>query len=338
LLDKRGLSEETIRKAELGLHPRERYDPYKKWGFEEPDTLWLPRGIVIPWTFSKKYWRVSIRRPPGDVRDEKAPDRKYHMVKGSSGKVLYTPDDINVDDDVVLVEGVFDALTINQEVDSVKAVATGSTSGARASKWRVLLSICGNVLVAFDSGQAGEDASEYWTDALPNAVRWRPHDHDVSDLHLSGGNLQDWVERGLHATDSSRGVSQPDNESVDFQDLSISTNSDEESLPEPELEPGPVPANIPLPSGENIAIYRKEMRDGYPGIALNLPYDEGFINDLKSTLREWIREWRPKERVWVVDLLFYEYVLDMIEHHYDIEWREKRFESENLETKSPTTA
>jgi hypothetical protein len=259
------------------------------------------------------------------------------MIKGSSGKVLYNADDINVTDDVVLMEGVFDALTIDQEVEAATAVATGSTSGARASKWRVLLSICRNVLVAFDSGEAGGDAAKYWVEALPNASRWRPHDHDVNDLHLGGGNLQDWVERGLHATDSSRGVSQPDNESVDFQDFSISTNSDEESLPEPELEPGPVPANIPLPSGENIAIYRKEMRDGYPGIALNLPYDKGFINDLKSTLRGWVREWRSQEGVWVVDLLFYPYVLDMVEHHYGVEWREKRFESDSLETKSPTT-
>jgi hypothetical protein len=259
------------------------------------------------------------------------------MVKGSSGKVLYNANDLNVNNDVVLVEGVFDALTIDQEVDTVTAVATGSTSGARAVKWRVLLSICGNVLVAFDSGEAGENASKYWIDALPNAVRWRPHDHDVNDLHLSGGNLKDWVERGLHTTDSSRGVGQPDNESGDYQNLSNSTDSDEESLPDPELEPGPIPANIPLPSGESISIYRREMRDGYPGIALDLPYDKSFINDLKSTLRGWVREWRSQEGVWVVDLPFYEYALDMIEHHYGVEWRKKRFASDNLETTSTIT-
>ena len=336
LRDERGLSKEKIRKAGLGFHPRERYESYEKWGFDESDTLWLPRGIVIPWTYNEKYWRISIRRPPDDVDDDESDDRKYHMIKGSSGKVLYNADDINVTDDMVLLEGVFDALTIDQEVEVATAVATGSTSGARASKWRVLLSICGNVLVAFDSGQAGEDASEYWVEALPNAFRWRPHDHDANELYLSGGDLEDWVQRGITASRCSGPVGQPADEPSDLRNSKVPADS-EEPLPDPKLTPGPTPASIPLPSGESIAIYEKEMRDGYPGLALDLPYDRGFINDLKSTLRGWVREWRSQEGVWVVDLLFYPYVLDMVEHHYGVEWREKRFESDSLETKSPTT-
>lgn len=332
LHEERGLSKKTIREAGLGLHPKESYDRYEKWGFDESSTLWLPRGIVIPWVVDGEYWRVSIRRPPNDVHGDDTPAHKYHMVKGSSGKTLYNADEIEVDTDVVLVEGVFDALVIGQVVDGVTAVATGSTSGGRARKWRVLLSICGNVLVAFDAGEAGENASSYWIDALPNAIRWRPHDHDVNDLYLSGGNLEDWVQRGL--TNRSSGTASPPTKHMDvLETASTPTDSEEDSLPDPELEPGPVPANIPLPSGESIAIYRKEMRDGYPGIALDLPYDESFINDLKSTLRGWVREWRSQEGVWVVDLPFYEYALDMIEHHYGVEWRQKRF-TDSSETAS----
>jgi len=334
LQEERGLSEKTIRDADLGLHPKERYDDYANWGFEESGTLWLPRGIVIPWMVDGEYWRVSLRRPPHDVHGDDTPDHKYHMVKGSSGKTLYNADEIEVDTDGVLVEGVFDALVIGQEVDDVTAVATGSTSGARAQKWRVRLSICGDVLVAFDAGEAGESASSYWIDALPNAVRWRPHDHDVNDLYLSGANLEDWVQRGL--TNRSSGTASPTAQDTVVSEVSSTPNdSEEDSLPDPELEPGPVPANIPLPSGESIAIYRKEMRDGYPGIALDLPYDENFIHDLKSTLRGWVREWRSQEGVWVVDLPFYEYALEMIEHHYGVEWRQKRFNTGSMDAASP---
>ncbi len=336
LQDQRGLSEETIRKAGLGLHPIESRPPCKKWGFDEHGTLWLPRGIVIPWMFDGEFWRISIRRPADDVDDDESDDRKYHMIKGSSGKILYNADDINVNDDVVLVEGVFDALTIDQEVEAATAVATGSTTGARASRWRVMLSICRNVLIAFDSGGAGEDASEYWVEALPNAFRWRPHDHDANELYLSGGDLENWVERGINANESSEAVGQPNDEQDELRSHKDFTDP-EEPLPNPGLTPGPIPASIPLPSGESIAIYEKKMLDGYPGIALDLPYDKGFIDDLKSTLREWIREWRPNEGVWVVDLPFYEYVLDIVEHHYGIEWREKRFEGDDSETTPPTT-
>jgi hypothetical protein len=45
LQKERGLSKKTIREAELGLHPKEHYDRYEKWGFEESNTLWLRSPI-----------------------------------------------------------------------------------------------------------------------------------------------------------------------------------------------------------------------------------------------------------------------------------------------------
>jgi hypothetical protein len=334
----RGLSKRTIREAGLGVHPKEHREPYEKWGFDESGRLWLPRGIVIPWTIKEEYWRVSIRRPPDDIRDEQSPNHKYHMVKGSCGKALYNAEKVDVKTDVVLVEGVFDALTIDQEVEGPIAVATGSTSGAQASKWRVLLSICQNVLVAFDSGEAGEEASEYWIDALPNADRWRPHDHDANELYLSGGDLADWVDRGLSyggssGTHTKSGVEEDkevegspsdcgDSTGEATSDQTVPLNLDEEFLGDP--QPGPVPASIPLRSGDTISIHRKEMRDGYPGVAFRLPYDEEFVFDLKDTVCEWAREWRPNENVWVIDVHFYEHVLSMVEYHYGIEWRQKQ--------------
>jgi hypothetical protein len=66
------------------------------------------------------------------------------------------------------------------------------------------------------------------------------------------------------------------------------------------------------------------MRDGYPGVAFRLPYDEEFVFDLKDTVCEWAREWRPNENVWVIDVHFYEHVLSMVEYHYGIEWRQKQ--------------
>jgi hypothetical protein len=320
----RGLTEDTIWRFDLGLHPGERRVPRKNWGLNEPGTLWLPPGIVIPWVVDGTYWRVSIRRPDGHVHAPEGPDRKYHSIKGSSGKVLYNADAISTSAPVVLVEGVFDAIIVDQEAGDGRAVAcaTGSTTGARAAKWRTLLSIAPGVLVAFDSESAGEKAARHWIDALPNARRWRPHDHDINDLLRRSGNVKNWVRRGSALVSSNetdgQGPSGNDQETP-------SENSCEESLPEPEWVPGPLPATIPLSDGGSIEIFKRTMRDEYLGVAFRLPYNEEFVADLKNIVREWAREWRPDEKIWIVDAEWFQQVLGMAEYHYGFRWRRKKF-------------
>jgi len=98
---------------------------------------------------------------------------------------------------VVLVEGEFDALAIREATDEVSAVATGSTSWARQPRWRALLRTVPIVLVCFDDEDPGEAAAQYWTDALPNAVRWRPHMHDTAEMLEEGCDLARWIDEGL---------------------------------------------------------------------------------------------------------------------------------------------
>jgi len=52
------------------------------------------------------------------------------------------------------------------------------------------------------------------------------------------------------------------------------------------------------------------------GIALDTPYDEGFIRDLKSTIPEWALEWRDGDGVWVVDDMLASLVGDMLRSHF----------------------
>jgi hypothetical protein len=52
------------------------------------------------------------------------------------------------------------------------------------------------------------------------------------------------------------------------------------------------------------------------GIALNTPYDEAFIQDLKSTLPGWVREWRGEENVWVVDDMVGGLVGEILRAHF----------------------
>lgn len=95
----------------------------------------------------------------------------------------------------MIVEGELDALTIGQA--GYTAVATGSTHGARRTRWIARLSTASTVLVAYDNDKAGNDAAFYWLEALPNAKRWRPYWSDANQLQQDGVNVATWIAAGL---------------------------------------------------------------------------------------------------------------------------------------------
>jgi DNA primase len=196
-LASRGFTEATIRHARLGVNPRTQYDDPNAWGLDSERKVWIPRGIVIPWVHGGEVWGVNIRRPSGDVKDEGESweTRKYQRLTGSEN-ALYNADQID-GRPVVMVEGEFDALTVQQESQQVAAVATGSTAWARRPRWRALLRAAPRVLVAFDDEDAGERAARHWLGVLPRATRWRPHMHDAAEMLESGANLARWVDEGL---------------------------------------------------------------------------------------------------------------------------------------------
>jgi len=207
-LHNRGFTDDTIETAGLGLNGRDRWPNRTAWGLDpKPDrddggSLWLPRGVVIPWGAPDAgVIGVNIRRPSGDVDPDgdgwKA--RKYQRAAGPSSP-LFGAERADGTRPVVLVEGEFDALAVRQcASDLVHAVATGSTGGARRKRWRTLLASAPAVLVAFDAEEPGEEAARVWTRGLPNALRWPPHAHDTADMLETGLDVRMWVRCGLRA-------------------------------------------------------------------------------------------------------------------------------------------
>ncbi|MEZ4699206.1 MAG: primase-helicase zinc-binding domain-containing protein [Rhodothermales bacterium] len=190
-LRRRGLADRTIALASLGYQPADRRDPPARWGLDQPNDVYLPRGITIPWIIDGSIWRLNVRRPAGTPR--------YIGPAGSSNG-LYNADDIQAARPVVLVEGEIDALSVMQDAPGVAAVATGSTSGGRRRHWIDRLQRAGTVLVAFDSDPAGEQAARFWLDTLPLARRWRPYWDDANAMLQDGIDLHAWVGRGLADT------------------------------------------------------------------------------------------------------------------------------------------
>jgi|APSaa5957512622_1039677.scaffolds.fasta_scaffold19314_4 DNA primase len=194
----RKLEDATIKAAGLGFNVTTRCPARSAWGLppDEGKKVWLPSGIVIPWQIGSELWRVNIRRLEGEP--------KYIGPAGSANG-LYGADGLLVDAErpVVLVEGEFDALSLQQEAGAaVAVVATGSTAGARRPRWIALLAQAPVVLVSFDADEAGDEGARYWTRILANARRWRPYWEDVNAMIRDGIGVRYWLEAGLKTVSS----------------------------------------------------------------------------------------------------------------------------------------
>lgn len=178
----RGISEGVLEAAGIGYNAEE---VRPMWGLTE---VWLPRGIVIPWTYEGKFWKVNIRRPSGDP--------KYIQPKGGANG-LYNASAVQKDTTVVMVEGEFDCLVLQSFVPGIVPVATGTTSGARILRWVSLVGIASQIVLAFDVDEngAGDKAAQWWLEQLGDkAVRVTPTAHDVTDMFRAGQDLWGWLE------------------------------------------------------------------------------------------------------------------------------------------------
>ena len=205
----RGFTDDTICTAALGYIPytgdgRWYRDAPERWGLSQEDepmnVVWLPEGILIPWSADGHIWKLHIRRLSG-LKDG---DAKYVQVKGSR-EGLYNVDTIRVDTPLVVCEGEFDALA-GQQVCSKLAtwVATGATTRARRDRWLARMGMASSVLVAYDEDvpdkngkRSGEEGATYWERTLPHAMRWPPWMHDLNEMMQQGHDLRTWVELGV---------------------------------------------------------------------------------------------------------------------------------------------
>lgn len=55
---------------------------------------------------------------------------------------------------------------------------------------------------------------------------------------------------------------------------------------------------------------------GQRGMAIDGPYNREFQGRLKQ-LPDWTWEWRPDEEVWVVDLMVWEWVKELLKEEFD---------------------
>lgn len=175
-LRERGLSDESIDSHDFGFNPQ---DYMADWGTCEKIKLY--RGIVIPYLGEGQVWKIEFRRAT-NIKDQ-----RYRTVAGSAN-ALYGYEGLEFKGKAVMVEGVFDAVAMEQALRiadvAMVVVATGSTNGSWESRWKMKLALCDRVVVAMDSDEGGEKAARYWLRRLEDSRRWVPAHGDVNAMWL----------------------------------------------------------------------------------------------------------------------------------------------------------
>lgn len=194
-LNGRGLADDTIKAARLGLWPEDRYVKRPTWGLPEKieqgkrKDLWLPAGIVIPYFSGGKVARLRIRRNEGEPR--------YYVVSGS----YMGPMILNKNREVfIIVESELDAFLLWQECgDLAGVVALGNAQSKPDTGAAAILRKAKLILVALDSDETGAKYSwTWWLKTFPQARRWPSIcGKDPGEMWKSGISLREWTKAGI---------------------------------------------------------------------------------------------------------------------------------------------
>ena len=174
----RGLTEATIRAARLGWTSRTAIPGRDEVRF------FRASGLIIPWFDGVRLTMVKIRQP-----DDRKP--KYIEAFRHGPRVFPSLTIVRTAAPLILVEGEFDALLLNQELGSLAAVVTMGSASARPDMqvlWR--FADAQPMYAAHDADPAGDRAAG---SSSSRAIRVQPPaGKDWTEAHQAGINLRRW--------------------------------------------------------------------------------------------------------------------------------------------------
>lgn len=163
--------------------------------------LWVDRGIVLPCFTVDQDGKIDyvdyikIRHSAKELP-------KYRKLKGGQ-KGLFGAELVRGSDIVIVTEGEFDCLLLNQEAGDLVGVCTLGSATDRFDWGRYgrYIGFAKWFLIAYDMDDAGDKGAESWKDISGRVKRIKIPDgtgKDITDAWKSGVNLSDWVMDVLH--------------------------------------------------------------------------------------------------------------------------------------------
>ena len=191
-LRSRGFSDKTVRKYHVGYIPRDL--PYKSFTLKE--------GITIPTFVADDLYRVRIRCLSNFQKT------KYIQVSQSDGCCLFNASDALFYPDILFVEGEFDAMIVNQELEKagnkrIRAVTFGSAMSQPSVKtYFRYFRLPTRIIVSYDNDSAGASGANSLLTSI-NTIKNRTYPaimkalpaqsncdvNDWNDYYLNGGNI-----------------------------------------------------------------------------------------------------------------------------------------------------
>jgi hypothetical protein len=223
-LHDRGLNDETIRRWGLGWHEKSRRSEAAKWGLNGK-RIYLPRGVIIPWTVDGATHHVKVRL----FETWQGDTPKYIGVRGGR-PTLHGLDHLEGKAAVVICEGELDAVLLHQEAgDLLDVVALGSKSAKVAPESLVHLLGASRWLLALDAD--AEDEAGVWSEYSARVKRVRPLEgNDLTDFHNAGGNLRAWVSHLLNGLGVEPSTGSPDPRDAQSLQPALTTTEQAEEL------------------------------------------------------------------------------------------------------------
>jgi hypothetical protein len=156
--------------------------------------LWIPQGLVIPYSIDGIIQRIRVRRPEGEPR--------YYVVPGSSMATMIIGYWRRA---FVIVESELDAIACAASQDMAGAVALGTLEGKPDAAAYEVLKDALQILNALDYGDKGggkkaaERAMKWWSENFNNRCdRWPvPKGKDPGEAFQQGIDLGQWIQAGL---------------------------------------------------------------------------------------------------------------------------------------------
>jgi len=185
LRERRGLSDDTIKMAWLGLQPAD----------GELHGLFVPKGLVLPnWhERTNTIWGLNVRRRRGA-------EPRYRQVKGSK-RALYNGDPLSGATEMIICEGELDCLLLQQHVGHLLDVITFGSARCQhvVSGWIAWLLRAHTILIATDNDPTGHEGWLEWHERTERARRLAPPGgcKDISDAWQAGHDLKAWALAGM---------------------------------------------------------------------------------------------------------------------------------------------